>query len=209
MPELVIPDWPAPPCVHAFTTTRAGGVSTGSWGSLNLGDRCGDRPASVRANRRRVREMLPSDPVWLRQVHGTRVIGCDPDTDAGREADAAFTTHPGLVCAVLTADCLPVLLCDRDGGTVAAAHAGWKGLAAGVLEATIEALGVDAGSLLAWLGPGIGAGVYEVGVAVRDEFTRADAEAAALQTLYEAHYGPGAPGRVGRAEATPGERASH
>ena len=178
MPELVIPDWPAPPSVHAFTTTRAGGVSEGRWESMNLGDRCGDKSGSVLENRRRLRELLPSDPIWPRQVHGTGVIDYDGAADTESEADAVVSTRPGRVCAVLTADCLPVLLCNQAGSAVAAAHAGWRGLAAGILEETVRALAVAPGEILAWLGPGIGAGAYEVGDEVREAFVGFDHHAA-------------------------------
>ena len=182
MPELVIPDWPAPPAVRAFTTTRAGGTSEGRWASLNLGDRCGDRPMAVAENRRRLRELLPSEPAWLKQVHGTEVLDLDDAAGTDCEADAAISRAAGRVCAVLTADCLPVLFCDRRGASVAVAHAGWRGLASGVLERTVQALGADPGDTLAWLGPGIGASAYEVGGEVRDAFIRSDPRAAASFT---------------------------
>lgn len=161
-------DWPAPPAVRAFCTTRSGGFSTGPWASMNLGEHCGDEPDSVRRNRSRLCGLLPAEPLWLRQVHGARVV-----RHAGRaahppEADAAVAFEPGRVCAVLTADCLPVLLCDRAGSRVAVAHAGWRGLAAGVLEATVVALRVAPDRLMAWLGPAIGPAAYEVGDDVKD-----------------------------------------
>lgn len=171
-----IADWPAPPAVRAFTTTRAGGFSSGPWGSFNLGERCGDLPAAVLANRERLREYLPAEPGWLRQVHGARVVALP--AGAGAEADAAWTLQPGQPCAVLTADCLPVLFCDRAGTRVAAAHAGWRGLAAGVLEATVAALGVAPGELLAWLGPAIAQDAFEVGPEVRAAFLAHDPGAA-------------------------------
>ncbi|MEN8108554.1 MAG: peptidoglycan editing factor PgeF [Pseudomonadota bacterium] len=174
------PAWPAPPAVHALTTTRQGGVSTGAWFSLNLADHVGDDPGHVAQNRTRLIDalQLPSAPLWLQQVHGTRVI------DAGNaasvpEADATYTTRTGVVCTVLTADCLPVLLCDRAGSRVAAAHAGWRGLVAGVLEATVAAMAVPADSLLAWFGPAISAPAYIVGDEVREAFMAQAAESAA------------------------------
>jgi YfiH family protein len=165
------PDWPAPARVHAVTTTRAGGISRGGYASLNLADHVGDEPACVAQNRERLAATLalPSAPVWLRQVHGVRVV------DAGHcgrvpEADAAFATRAGVVCGVLTADCLPLLLCDREGSRVAAVHAGWRGLAAGVIEATVAALQRPAAHLLAWLGPAISSPAYLVGEEVRAAF---------------------------------------
>lgn len=179
--QVVRPDWPAPPGVRAFTTTRAGGVSTGSFASLNLGAAGADDPAAVAENRRRFRAWLPSEPGWLRQVHGREVLHrvAPGDGDGGPsgpgtlpEADAAWTRAPGLACMVLTADCLPVLFCDQEGGMVAVAHAGWRGLAAGVLQATIAALPAPPERLLAWIGPGIGVGAYEVGDDFRATFLR-------------------------------------
>ena len=152
---LLRPDWPAPPGVQAAMTLRTGGVSTGPYASLNLGDHVGDEPAAVAENRRRLREVLglPSEPLWLEQVHGTAVAGFG---SPGRpRADASMALAPGQVCAVMVADCLPVLLADRVGTCVAAAHAGWRGLAAGVLEATVAALPADPAQLTAWLGPAI------------------------------------------------------
>lgn len=177
MAELVVPDWPAPPNVHAFVTTRTGGVGTGPFDSFNLGDHVGDAPAAVAANRRLLRAQLPAEPVWLRQVHGTRCVNA-ADARAGVEADAAFARAAGVVCAVLTADCLPVLLCDEAGMVVAAAHAGWRGLAAGVIEATVATLGVPGEQLMAWLGPAIGPQHFEVGGEVREIFVAHDPHAA-------------------------------
>ena len=175
----LLPDWPAPAAVRALVTTRAGGVSRPPYDSCNLGDHVGDAEAAVLANRARLDHALGgAGPVlWLTQVHGHDVVdagGWRP----GVHADAAWCDRPGPVCAVLTADCLPVLLCDREGTRVAAAHAGWRGLAAGVLEATVAALGVAPDRLLAWLGPAIGPAAYEVDGAVRDAFVGADPGAA-------------------------------
>ena len=158
-------------------TTRAGGVSAPPWDSLNLGDHVGDDPAAVAANRARLRERLPAEPAWLRQVHSARVV--DLGRDSGREADAAVAREPGQVCAVLTADCLPVLFCDRAGSVVAAAHAGWRGLAEGVLEATVAAMQVPPAEILAWMGAAIGPEVFEVGEEVRQAFVGRHPEAAA------------------------------
>lgn len=177
LPEFIIPDWPAPPHVHAFATTRLGGVSVGPYASLNLADHVGDDPAAVAENRRRLRALLPAEPVWLKQVHGTRCLDA-AKCSAGSEADASFTCRAGVVCAVLTADCLPLLLCDEAGTVVAAAHAGWRGLAAGVIEATVATMGVPADRLIAWLGPAIGPESFEVGGEVREAFVAHDPAAA-------------------------------
>lgn len=155
--EVIVPDWPAPSAVRALVTTRA------------LGD------ARSEQGRRRVRERLPSDPVWLKQVHGVVAVNAARATD-GVEADASFTTERRVVCAVMAADCMPVLLCDDRGEAVAAAHAGWRGLSAGVIETTVAAMGVPAGRLLAWLGPAIGPAAYEIGAEVREAFLARDAQ---------------------------------
>lgn len=181
METFVWPAWPAPDTIRAASTTRQQGGSEAPFDSFNLGAHVGDDPAAVRRNRALLRERLglPSDPLWLRQVHGCRVVETDhyrPD----EPADAAVVRQPGSVAAVLTADCLPVLLCARNGGAAAAAHAGWRGLAAGVLEATVAALGIVPGDILAWIGPGIGADKFEVGEEVREAFVHSDREAAAL-----------------------------
>jgi len=176
-PELLQADWPAPPAVRTAVSLRTGGVSTGGYASLNLADHVGDEQAHVGENRRRLRVALdlPAEPHWLRQVHGTRVIKLS--SEAGQdEADAAWTAERGVVCAILSADCLPVLFCDREGSVVAAAHAGWRGLAAGVLEATLRALPAAPSSMLAWLGPAIGPAAFEVGAEVRDAFIAQDAQ---------------------------------
>ncbi len=174
---LIVPDWPAPPNVRALVSTRAGGASSPPWDSFNLGEHVGDSPAAVAANRARLRELLPGEPVWLSQVHGNAVA--DADTATGVPvADAAVARTPGRVCAVLTADCLPVLFCDDAGTVVAAAHAGWRGLAAGVLEATVARMGVPGHRVLAWLGPAIGPAAFEVGDEVRAAFVDGDGAAA-------------------------------
>ena len=172
---MILPDWPTPPRVKSLMTTRAGGVSGAPWGSLNLGDHVGDDPVHVAANRARLRQQLPADPGWLKQVHSATVV----EAGAGLlEADAAFTRRAGTVCAVLTADCLPVLLCDRAGSVVAAAHAGWRGLAGGVLEASVAAMQVPAGEIMAWMGAAIGPQAFEVGDEVRQAFIAQHPEAA-------------------------------
>jgi len=175
--DLLTPDWPAPARVRALSTTRAGGVSAAPYSGLNLGDHVGDDPRAVAENRRRLSAGLPAVPAWLRQVHGVAVV--DAARVAGTcEADAAFSRQAGAVCVVMTADCLPVLFCDRAGSVVAAAHAGWRGLAAGVLEATVAAMAVPPAELLAWFGPAIGPQAFEVGGEVRDAFLALDAAAA-------------------------------
>lgn len=173
--ELIQPDWPVPARVRAWSTTRRGGLSEGPFSSLNLGDHVGDDPGHVLRNRARLRDWLdlPAEPLWLNQVHGCEVAQAS-EAPGGCCADAAVANVPGMVCAVMTADCLPVLLCDRQGGAVAAAHAGWRGLAAGVLDRAVEGLGVSPGEVLAWLGPAIGPGAFEVGPEVRDQFITAD-----------------------------------
>jgi len=180
--EALTPEWPAPPGVRVLTTGRSGGVSVGRYASLNLATHVGDAPEAVAENRAllRVAAALPDEPCWLEQVHGTRVLDLDA-LPAGHPgpADAAITRQAGRVCALLTADCLPVLLASRSGSVVGAAHAGWRGLAAGVLEATVRAMQVPPGTLIAWLGPAIGPAHFEVGPEVRAAFLAADAGAAA------------------------------
>lgn len=178
--QPIRPDWPAPAGVGALVTTRPGGASAGAYASLNLGARCGDDPAAVRDNRRRLEELLPGAPVWLRQVHGTDVADADEARRAATEpqADAAVARLPGTVCAVLVADCMPVLLADDAATVVGAVHAGWRGLCAGVIEATVGAMRVAPERLLAWLGPAIGPRAYEVGDEVRKAFLERDASAA-------------------------------
>jgi YfiH family protein len=175
-PHILVPDWPAPATVHAAQTTRVGGVSKPPYDSLNLGAHTGDAPEDVAENRRRLHEhlRLPAEPAWLAQVHGTDVVAAaaGPAT-----ADGSWTDQPGVVCTVMAADCLPVLLCDQAGETVAAAHAGWRGLAGGVLERAVAAMQRPPSRLLAWLGPAIGPDVFEVGEEVRAQFLQADPQA--------------------------------
>lgn len=173
---MLLPTWPAPAGVFSLMTTRGGGVSCPPWDSFNLGDHVGDDAAHVAENRARLRVQLPTEPAWLKQIHGTTVV------DAGSDelmADASVTRQAGCVCAVLTADCLPVLFCDRAGRVVAAAHAGWRGLAQGVLEATVGAMQVPPGEVLAWMGAAIGPEAFEVGEDVRQTFIQQHSEAAA------------------------------
>lgn len=173
----IVPNWPAPPGVRALATTRQGGVSRPPWSSFNLGAHVGDDPQAVAANRALLRAKLPADPVWLAQVHGIRCVDA-AFTTPGVEADASYTRQRGVVCAVLTADCLPVLFCDDRATVVGIAHAGWRGLAAGVIEATVAAIAEPGVGLMAWLGPAIGAQAFEVGDEVRDIFVAHDRQAA-------------------------------
>lgn len=176
-----VPDWPLPPGVHALQTTRLGGCSQGAWAGFNLGEHVGDSPQAVAANRRQLAARLPNAPTWLNQVHGIAVAAID-DLAVGASppaADAAVARRPGKVCAVMTADCLPVLLCNRSGSVVAAAHAGWRGLCGGVIEASVAAMAVPPEELSAWLGPAIGAQSFEVGEEVRAAFVASDSAAAA------------------------------
>jgi YfiH family protein len=180
--ETLLPfDWPLPRGVRAAFTTRLGGVSHAPWDSFNLGAHVGDVPAHVAANRARLREVLelPEEPGWLSQVHGAAVVDLDVSRAPGiPTADAAVTGAAGRACVIMVADCLPVLFASRDGRRIGAAHAGWRGLAAGVLENTVAALGVDPAELVAWLGPAILQPNFEVGADVRDAFLAGDAGAA-------------------------------
>lgn len=167
---------------RVLATTRRGGVGTGTWSTFTLGAPADAEDTGLTINRQRLRRLLdlPADPIWMRQVHGNRCVELDGHEDPDRiEADAAWTARPGVVCAVLTADCLPVVLSDRKGHAVGVAHAGWRGLASGVIEALVAALPVDPADLVAWLGPAIGSSAFEVGPEVRDAFVRADPDATA------------------------------
>lgn len=177
MGPVVTPDWPVPAHVKSLMTTRIGGVSVGPYASLNLGDHVLDDPIAVATNRACLRASLPAEPIWLNQVHGTRVVQADSAIGVPA-ADASFTNQPDTVCAVLTADCLPVLFCARDGSVVAAAHAGWRGLAAGVLEATVAAIPVPPSEVMAWMGAAIGPAAFEVGSEVRECFIASHAQSA-------------------------------
>jgi YfiH family protein len=176
--HCIIPDWPAPANVRALQTTRNGGSSVSPYASFNLGSHVGDNPLAVSRNRMLLSALCPSEPVWLNQVHGVNVAdaghaGCLP------EADASVTTHPGAVCVVMTADCLPILLCDDRGTVVGAAHAGWRGLCDGVIETTVNTMQASPSTLMAWLGPAIGPGEFEVGDEVRAAFITKQPQAAA------------------------------
>lgn len=173
----IVPDWPLPPGVKSLMTTRFGGVSQAPYDSFNLGDHVGDDPAAVAANRAKVCAKIGTVPVWLNQVHGTRVIDVadfSSATNIQPEADAAFSYKPDVACVVMTADCLPVLFCDAAGTVVAAAHAGWRGLLAGVLEKTVDAMDVPGENIMAYLGAAIGPDVFEVGDEVYGEFVKRD-----------------------------------
>lgn len=174
--DLIYPVWPVPDNVRAFSTTRKGGISNGPWSHLNLGNHCGDDLSCVEQNRDSLKAMLPGEPRWLNQVHGTNVVGWGQEYDSGLEADAIVSQQYGQVCAVLTADCLPVLFCNRAGTKVAAAHAGWRGLAAGILESTVLAFDCDPSELIAWMGPAIGPEAFEVGQDVYDAFADLNTE---------------------------------
>ena len=175
MPETLIPVWPAPPGVRALQTLRSGGCSVAPWDSFNLGDHVGDASECVAANRAQLCQLVPAPPLWLHQVHGNVAVNAENGIDFVA-ADASFTRRQGVVCAVMTADCLPVLFCNRAGNVVAAAHAGWRGLLAGVLEQTVSSMAVPPEDLLAWLGPAIGPACFEVGEEVRVAFLRESAE---------------------------------
>jgi hypothetical protein len=176
---LFWPDWPLPPGVRAASTTRVGGVSAGAFHGFNLGDHVGDDPSAVAANRVELTQALalPAPPAWLAQVHGRVIAG--PDDSPGVRADARYAERPGVVCAVLTADCLPVLLCSDDGREVAAVHCGWRGLAAGIVGCAVARFDAAPGAISAWLGPAIGPAAFEVGAEVRDAFMTADSGAGA------------------------------
>jgi YfiH family protein len=170
-------DWPAPPGVRVLSSFRGGGTSAAPYASLNLGDHVGDSSEAVADNRRALIAAagLPAQPVWLEQVHGVNVADLDAPGPYG-PADAAVTRRAKRVCVILTADCLPVVFATESGDTIAAAHAGWRGLSAGVIEATVQAIGVSPQRLIAWLGPAIGPQHFEVGAEVREAFVRDDPE---------------------------------
>ena len=178
-PRIIVPDWPAPPGVRSAFTLRTGGVSVAPYDSLNLGASIGDSPETVAENRRRVREKLrlPAEPVWLEQVHGVEVVVLGDSPGLAPAGDASVAWGAGYVCAIRVADCMPVLFAARDGSAVAAAHAGWRGLAGGVLEATVGRLDLPASQLIAWMGPAIGPAHFEVGDEVRAAFTATDLDA--------------------------------
>ncbi len=175
--DWIVPDWPAPKNVRSLITTRVGGVSVGAYASLNLGDHVGDDAQAVKQNRAALKKILPAEPCWLQQVHGSSVLALE-NYQAPVEADASVTQSEHLICAIMTADCLPVLLCDELGTSVGAAHAGWRGLNAGVIENTVAQMQCPPARLMAYLGPAIGPQRFEVGGEVREAFLRNDAQAA-------------------------------
>lgn len=181
--------WPAPRRVRAYCTTRVGGFSVGEFASLNLANHVGDEPDAVRRNRDRLLAALcvPREPLWLGQVHGCDVVEASTVRE-GHRADGAWTAEEGIVCAVLTADCLPVLLCDTSGEFVAAVHAGWRGLAGEILPAAVSALPVAPSAILAWIGPGIGTDAYEVDGEVREAFAGDRALRGAFRPARHGHW---------------------
>ena len=181
--DWIVPDWPAPARVRALITTRNGGTSMGPYASMNVGLRVDDDPARVEANRHLLKQFLPAEPKWLNQVHGTRVVDAQTIIHPV-EADASVSTSVGCVSVVMVADCLPILIAERTGSIVAAAHAGWRGLAAGVIENTVRALDTPPRNLLAYLGPAIGPSAFEVGNEVRDAFVAVDQ---AAQIAFQPH----------------------
>ncbi|EQB98869.1 purine nucleoside phosphorylase YfiH [Photorhabdus temperata] len=178
MTPLIFPNWPQPPTVKACSSTRLGGISLSPYDSLNLGKHVGDEPDVVEKNRHILAKVaeLPQQPAWLEQVHGTRVVRLDGQPMEDNKADAVYTNIPEQVCAVMTADCLPVLFCSSAGDEVAAAHAGWRGLCAGVLENTVAQFKTKPDQIQAWLGPAIGAKAFEVGSEVMEAFIAQDSD---------------------------------
>ena len=174
--DFIIPDWPSPANVKAIQTTRLGGYSVAPHGSLNLGLHVQDDGLAVAKNRKLLSDYLPSEPVWLNQVHGVEVIDATKSLCV-QDADASFSKNKNVVCVTMTADCLPVLLCNQQGTAVASIHAGWRSLCDGVIEATIKMMGVEPEELMAWLGPAIGPDAFEVGSEVREAFIAQDAQA--------------------------------
>ncbi len=185
--NFIIPNWPAPANVHALQTNRGAGYSLAPYDSFNLGDHVKDNPIHVAQNRQLLSQYLPSEPVWLHQVHGTHVVDA-ANTSCVPDADASFTTHNNVVCVTMTADCLPVLLCDSAGTVVSAVHAGWRGLCDGALEASIHAVcraaNIESNQLMAWLGPAIGPNAFEVGAEVRAQFIAINAQS---ETAFKPH----------------------
>ena len=174
--DFIQPNWPAPANVKSLQTTRVGGISVGPYSSLNLGAHVGDNHVFVEHNRQLLAPYLPSSPVWINQVHGIGVINAASSSSL-QDADASYSRLANIVCATMTADCLPVLLCDTKGTVVAAVHAGWRGLCDGVIEAAVNEMGVPASEVLVWLGPAIGPQTFEVGDDVRTQFVAVDPHA--------------------------------
>lgn len=174
--DFIVPDWPAPANVKSIQTTRHGGVSVAPYDCFNLGSHVQDNPMAVAKNRQLLSQYLPSEPVWLNQVHGIDVLDA-AKSQCVQNADASFSKTKNVVCVTMTADCLPVLLCNKQGTAVASIHAGWRSLCDGVIEATIKTMGVESQDLMAWLGPAIGPDAFEVGGEVREAFITQDAQA--------------------------------
>ena len=181
--NFIIPNWPAPSNVKALQTTRADGISLAPYNSLNLGSHVKDNPMHVAHNRQILSQFLPSEPVWLNQVHGINVVDA-ANTDCVPDADASYSTRKNVVCVTMTADCLPILVCDTAGTAIASIHAGWRSLCDGVIEVTIAKLPVNSNQLMAWLGPAIGPNAFEVGAEVRTQFIAKDAQA---ELAFKAH----------------------
>lgn len=183
---LIIPNWPAPARVKAVATTRIGGVSEAPYRGFNLGDHVGDRPDDVAANRKALQQQLglASPLPWLNQIHSTKVLSLDGSVPASVEVDGSYTSHQGMPCVVMTADCLPVLLCDKAGTQVAAVHAGWRGLVDGIIENALAEFSVPGGEIMAWLGPAISQAAFEVGGEVREQFVAHDPAAEAAFTAH-------------------------
>lgn len=177
--HYLVPNWPAPKNIKSFSTTRLAGHSTPPFASFNIGEYSEDDPQKIIANRLQLHSelQLPNEPTWLHQVHGNTIIDANHTTAERLRADASYSKHPGKVCVVSTADCLPILLCDTEGTCVAAIHAGWKGLVAGVIEATLETMQIPSANIMAWLGPAIGPEIFEVGDEVRQQFLKHDPKA--------------------------------
>jgi polyphenol oxidase len=180
----IVPDWPAPPHVRAVCTARVGGFSEGAYESLNLGDHVGDTPEAVAQNRARFAGAIDARPVFLQQVHGRDAIALDTHASDGTRADGCFTRERGIACTIMVADCLPVLFTDEQGSVVGAAHAGWRGLAGGVLESVVHEMGAVPESLLAWLGPCIGPEAFEVGGDVKAAF---ESQAPSASGMFRPH----------------------
>jgi YfiH family protein len=189
-PGFITPAWPAPENVHALTTLRTGGYSSAPYSSFNLAEHTGDDAECVNRNRALLREhfSLPDEPLWLQQVHSNRIVSAGPE-NIGAEADGSWTCHVGNVCVVMTADCLPVLICNRQGSKVAAVHAGWRGLHAGVVTSAIRLLDSDPADLMVWLGPAIGPQAFEVGPEVLQAFAdRNDENRSAFRQTDNQHW---------------------
>ena len=189
-PGFILPEWPAPANVHALSTLRDGGYSTGPYASFNLALHTGDDAIAVQRNRELLRSHfeLPAEPIWLQQVHSSHLIEAD-STVVDTQADGCWSRAPGYVCAVMTADCLPVLICDRSGTKVAAAHAGWRGLYAGVITNAVNILQSNPAELMVWLGPAIGPLSFEVGLEVMQSFTtKNDKNASAFRQVDDSHW---------------------